>query len=115
MERQTICLRRDGRSAPRRRILPAALFAVSILLSQPALASSISIWAEIYEPLSYRQGDKITGMSTEIVERLVHHTGVAVNKWTLAPWARAFNVAKQTPNALLYTVVRKPDREALFH
>ncbi len=92
-----------------------ALIVSLLLLCAPAKANSIEIWAEKFAPLSYSEKGKITGFTTEIVKHLIEDSGVLVNDWTLAPWARAYHAAKSTPNTLLYTVVRKPDREELFH
>ncbi len=84
-------------------------------LIAPAGAASLSIWGEVFAPLSYYEKGKISGIASEIVENMVNDSGVSVDKWILAPWARAFKTAKERPNILLYSVVRKPDREDLFH
>ena len=78
-------------------------------------AQSIRIWGEIFPPLGYEENGKKAGMVTEIVQYLIQDSGIQVEKWIMAPWARAFYEAKKNPNTLLYSVVRKPDREDLFH
>jgi len=93
-------------------ILFIFLFSSSILSAQ----NKITIWAENFTPLSYKddQGN-IKGMITEIVQYLIKDSKVQVDNWIIAPWARAFTEVKRTPNTLLYSVVRKPDREDLFY
>ena len=90
-----------------------------ILLSAgPVQANTqyIDIWAEEFEPLSYKseQGE-IVGMNTELVKALVAEAGIEVRHWEIVPWARAFKEAKETPNSLVYTIARTPEREDLFH
>ncbi len=93
-------------------------FALTITLCMMTwflVAQSIDIWGEIFPPFGYEIDGERAGMTTEIVNYLVEDSGVQVNKWYIAPWARAFAEGKSKPNTLLYTVTRKPDREDLFH
>ncbi len=91
------------------------MISVFCLANAMVFAQTISIVAEPFPPFGYKENGKITGLSTEVVHYLLEDTGVKVNKWRLIPWARAFRIAKSKANTLLYTVVRKPDREHLFH
>ncbi len=93
------------------------IVAFAICLTGSTLfAQSIVIWGSDFEPLAYKnKTGQISGMNTEIVKFIVEDSRVKVKKWGIASWARAFIEAKEKPNTLLYSVVRKPDREALFH
>jgi len=87
-------------------------FFTSILSAQ----EKITIWVENFPPLSYKdENGNLKGMITEIVQFLVKDSNVQVSNWIMAPWARAFTETKYSANTLLYSVVRKPDREDLFY
>ena len=86
------------------------------LVSSTSFAQKINIWVEDFEPFAYEdENKKIVGMNTEIVQFLLKDSGIKFDAWRIAPWVRAFEETKRTPNTMLYTVVRKPDREKLFH
>lgn len=103
----------EGNIYPRIGFLVLLLFFICKVQGQE---HSIDIWAEEFEPLSFQgQRGEIAGMNTELVEAIVKESGVQVRGWQIAPWARAFKEAKENPNALLYSVVRTPEREAFFH
>ncbi|WP_163832658.1 substrate-binding periplasmic protein [Spartinivicinus ruber] len=87
-----------------------------IALYQPTLlAESIDIIVENYPPYAYKENGKFTGLSTDITQHILKDSGIKVKSWAFAPWKRAFLLATEKPGTLLYTVVRKPNREKLFH
>lgn len=91
------------------------LIIASCSIPHVLFAQSLTIWGEIYSPLSYKENGKRAGMVTEIVEYLIEESSVQVEKWFIAPWARALKETKKNPNTLLYSVTRTPEREDLFH
>ncbi len=96
--------------------MKALILLISLIFFPLAIAAGeIEIWGEEFSPFGYIENGKHSGMVTEIVQHLINDTGISVKAWHMAPWARAFKEAKETPNTLLYTVVRKSDREELFH
>ncbi|MBL4906686.1 MAG: ABC transporter substrate-binding protein [Sneathiella sp.] len=85
---------------------------------QPVFAGglpSLVVWAEDFKPFGYRKNNEITGFSTDLVRGLIEESGIEVSQWYLAPWPRAYFEARTTPNSLLYSIVRKSDREEYFH
>lgn len=85
-------------------------------MTSSSYANAIKIMAENYPPYGYENKDgKIIGLSTEIVQFIVEDSGIRVDSWVIAPWARAFFDTKNNPNTVLYTVVRNPEREKMFH
>ena len=78
-------------------------------------AQEITIWAENYPPYGYEENGELLGLSTDIVRYIIEDAGLQVRSWKIASWKRALEETRNTPNSVLYTVVRKPDREDLFH
>ena len=94
------------------------LFAMLIasICAFPVQSQAIDIWAEEFEPLSYKgEKDEIVGMNTELVKALVEESGIDVRSWQIAPWARAYKESVENPDSLLYTIARTANREHLFH
>ena len=85
------------------------------LMVGPIYAQEITIWAEKFEPYGYEENGKIAGFASDIVRFIVEDSQIKVKKWTMAPWARALLETQNTPNSVLYTVVRRPERENMFH
>ena len=75
----------------------------------------IQVVTENWYPYNYLdENNNIVGQSTE---RVKHVLKAADLDYSIAsyPWTRAFNLATTSPNVLIYTVLRTPDREDLFH
>jgi polar amino acid transport system substrate-binding protein len=86
-------------------------FFTSIVLAK----ESIEVVTENWYPYNYLDDNhKVVGQSTELVIQVLNAAEV---DFTLAlyPWTRALNLATTKANVLLYTVLRTPDREDLFH
>ena len=90
------------------------LLLLSIVFSANHWADELIILTENNRPYSYREAGEIKGFSTELVKAMVDVTGVDVKYFVLYPWARAYKMAQEEKNVLLYSVTRRPDREALF-
>ncbi len=63
---------------------------------------------------SYLQNGKVAGPASEVVEATLHRAGLNDYRLALYPWARAYDMAQQEPNVLIYLIARTPAREALF-
>lgn len=57
---------------------------------------------------------KVAGPATEIVEAALKRAGLGDHKIGLYPWARAYDMALQEPNTLIYLIARTPARETQF-
>ncbi|MDF2179384.1 transporter substrate-binding domain-containing protein [Aliiglaciecola sp. CAU 1673] len=61
-----------------------------------------------------RAGGNIEGIATNKVRQLL--SGLALDaEIEMMPWARAYLMAQSEPNVLIYSIVRTPFRENLFH
>ncbi|MFZ3185206.1 MAG: ABC transporter substrate-binding protein [Pseudomonas sp.] len=84
------------------------------LTSVSAHSAPLEVLTEDYPPFNMMAADtKISGLSTEIVEELFKRAGVEY-KIKLLPWKRAYEQTLNTPNTVLYSTTRTPEREELF-
>jgi polar amino acid transport system substrate-binding protein len=76
-------------------------------------AQEITVVTEEFPPFSYTENGEITGASTEIVRATLAKAGIQANI-RVYPWARAYWMASEQKNVLIYTLARTPEREELF-
>ena len=76
-------------------------------------AQEITVVTEEFPPFNYLENEEITGISTEVVRATLTKAGIQAEV-RMYPWARAYWMASEQPNVLIYTLARTPDREDLF-
>lgn len=78
-------------------------------------AQTLTVVTEEYPPYNFLDGNthKISGMATEIVEEILKRTETSY-KLGIYPWARAYQMAQDAPNVLIYAIGRNEHRETLF-
>ena len=94
----------------------ALVWLLMVLAIAPcAVASEIRIVTEEFPPYDFT-GDsgQAEGISTDVVRQVLANLGMEV-EIEIFPWARAFKLASENPNVMLFSVVRTQEREALFH
>ena len=97
-----------------RTIARALLVALLGCLSLHAVATdTIRIVTEELPPYNMTQDGKLTGMSTEVVQAVLKEVGITADI-QLMPWARAYDIALNTENVLIYSITRTAQREHLF-
>ncbi|GAA0352468.1 transporter substrate-binding domain-containing protein [Bowmanella denitrificans] len=69
---------------------------------------------EHFPPFSYEQQGQMKGFSSDLVKLLMEDNNLTY-QFSLYPWARAYQLALDTPNTLLYSVGRTEEREASFY
>ncbi len=84
-----------------------------LLLPAMAMAASIKAYAEALPPLNYEENGKVSGFATELLRQMASEAGHSVQAEVM-PWMRAYRTVKQQPGSALYSIVRNPEREALF-
>jgi polar amino acid transport system substrate-binding protein len=96
------------------------MFSVLLLLaaSEFALAapagSALRIVTEELPPYNMTEDGRVTGMSTEVVQAVLNEIGLEAAIQPM-PWARAYELALNDSNVLIYSIARTPAREKLFH
>lgn len=78
-----------------------------------ALAQDVSIVTEDWAPYNYSENNEIKGVVTDIVKAVMQRTGL---DWELRvyPWARAYKMAMEGENVMIYSIFRLENREQLF-
>lgn len=85
-----------------------------ILMHVSVDAEQIEIYTESLPPFQIMESHKISGTATDRVVALLDTTNLTY-KFNVVPWARAYNIVRTTPNTLLYSMNRTPEREPYFH
>jgi polar amino acid transport system substrate-binding protein len=73
----------------------------------------LRVVTEEMPPYNMSQGGQVTGMSTEVVQAVLKEAGMTAGIQSM-PWARAYDVALNDANVLIYSIARTPQREKLF-
>lgn len=102
------------RSITRRASL-AALAGLALGLGQSAWADGkpLRIVTEEMPPYNMTEDGRVIGLSTEVVEAVLKEVGLDAPIQSM-PWARAYDIALNTENVLIYSITRLPEREKLF-
>jgi len=91
------------------------LLALAVLaVAASVRAQGITVVTEEYPPYNFLDGKKkISGMATEVVEEVLKRARLDY-KLAIYPWARAYQLAQDAPNVLIYSIGRSAQRENLF-
>ncbi len=93
----------------------AILSLISFLSMCTSMADGIRVVTEEFPPYDFTaESGEVEGMSTEVVREVLSELNLDMNIDVL-PWARAFKLASTTPATMLFSVVRTPEREPIFH
>ena len=101
------------------KLLKILLLAIA-LHGVAANANALRVITEEWPPFNYRENGQAAGLGVEMVKALLGEGGVSSVPLMPAviefqPWNRAYATALNTPNVLLFTLGRNPDRESSFH
>lgn len=92
-----------------------ALILYTTSISSSNASEKITVVTEEWSPYNFLLNDNtISGIATERVKRVMKQAQLDYSI-TLYPWARAYNLALKQPNTLIYSIVRSPERNQLFH
>jgi polar amino acid transport system substrate-binding protein len=102
------------------RILFTCLHARALLLAtlaclsmHAAAADELRIVTEELPPYNMTQNGQVTGLSTEVVRAVLKEAGMQGSIQSM-PWARAYDIALNAENVMIYSITRTPQREKLF-
>ena len=99
-----------GRARLVLRLIVAALLPSAL---QAAEATVYELTTEELAPFSMPIGDRVGGLSTEVVKIAFDRAGLKLET-RLYPWLRAYQSALDKPNSCVYSTVRTAERETLF-
>ncbi|MBE9610981.1 substrate-binding periplasmic protein [Chitinilyticum piscinae] len=78
-----------------------------------AAAADVTAYTENLPPLNYEQDGQLRGFSVELLQKMASEAGLTLDIQVM-PWIRAYQTAQGDGDNLLFTLVRTPEREALF-
>ncbi|MET1078660.1 MAG: transporter substrate-binding domain-containing protein [Pseudomonas sp.] len=94
--------------------LLAGMLALLVCLTRGVAAGEpIRIVTEELPPYNMTQDGRLTGMSTEVVQAVLAEIGEQASIQSM-PWARAYDIALNAENVLIYSITRTAKREKLF-
>lgn len=86
-----------------------------LVLPLATRAEQIRIVTEEFPPYDFSgESGRVEGLSTDVVRAVLEDLDIEATI-EIFPWARAFKMASETPNIMLFSVVRTKEREPLFH
>lgn len=76
---------------------------------------TLAVVTEEYPPYNFHDAstNKISGMGTEVVREVLKRANMDYTL-DIYPWARAYEMAQESPNVLIYSIGRNGMRESLF-
>jgi len=79
-----------------------------------ALLEKVTIVTCVEPPYQIQEQDQpLTGVSVELVQAMLKEAGVDA-QIQVYPWARAYRIAQERENVMLFSILRNPPREKLF-
>jgi polar amino acid transport system substrate-binding protein len=84
------------------------------ILLKPAFSSELIILTENLPPLNYVKDGKLVGPSVEIVQKILKRIG-SDKKIQVFPWSRAYKMALEQKNVVLFGMTHTQDRDNKFH
>lgn len=68
---------------------------------------------EQYKPFNYVENGELTGLAPEILKEICQHLNIPFEAEVL-PWEDAYTIARQSPNAVLFSTILNAERKDLF-
>jgi polar amino acid transport system substrate-binding protein len=84
-----------------------------VLAMNVASAADVVAYADESPPYQFMKDGKASGFATELLMAACGRAKLSCEV-RIAPWARAYATVSTTPNTVLFSVVRRPDREREF-
>ena len=82
-------------------------------LSTWAAAGPLRVVTEEWPPYNHTENGEVVGLATDAVRAVLDRAGIDYTIECL-PWARAYGLALNDPNVLIYSILKVGDREPLF-
>jgi len=95
------------------RTIGYAVFLAICVIAGAAFAQTLTVYTEEFAPYNFTEGNKLVGVSTEVVETVLKKAGLHYEMVSY-PWARTYKLAAERPNSLIFSISRRPKRETTF-
>lgn len=90
-----------------------AIASLLLLWAHPSLSAELTILTENLPPLNYVKDGQLVGPSVEIVREIQRRIG-SRDKIQVYPWARAYKMALEDKNVVLFSTTHTEARQNLF-
>lgn len=82
----------------------------------PRAGNALTLFTEDIAPFNYMENGTLRGASFGIISAVLARCGMgtATSDIHVLPWARAVHMTQTTPDALLFSAARTPQRETMF-
>lgn len=90
------------------------MLSIFILVSCAHKPAPMTLVTENYPPLTYMEGDVVTGYGTEVVKAMQSELN-SCDPIAMLPWDAAYEKAINDSNVVIFTMERTPARENLFN
>lgn len=92
------------------------LFLVVLFPCAAWAQAHLTLYTEELPPYNYTEKGVLKGTNTEKLLTIFQHAGISLSRKDIivAPWARAYTAARDTPNTCVYSTTRTAARENLF-
>jgi polar amino acid transport system substrate-binding protein len=83
-------------------------------LFQPLFAADLQVVTESMPVFQLMEQGEIAGSNTKVVRAMIAQAGLDA-EFYIYPWARAYKLALQQSDVVIYAIARTKEREELFH
>ena len=97
-----------------RYLIVLSMVVLSVACQAESQQPALRIVTELSPPHQTLENGEVAGISTSIVKAVLQQAGLDASI-EVYPWARAYYIASNTPNVLIYNIARTPERETEFH
>lgn len=99
---------------PRKQPVKVLLTLCFIVLVNPLQANTLTVVTELSPPFQTFEDGHIGGSATEKVRDFLNRSQIPF-QINIYPWARAFHIAQNQPNTMIYAIAKTPTRLEKFH
>ena len=78
-----------------------------------ATGQSLRVLTEEWPPFNFKTPEGASGLAADLARLLLDDAGLATQA-EFMPWNRVYQIAQHTPNVLIFTLARTPERESQF-
>ena len=100
---------------------PHLILILCIVLAVPVCSAveipkDLQIITEDYPPQNYLDNGTLKGISVDVIEEVFYRLESDINRssFQVLPWQDGYNLTLTTPDTMLFSTVRNPERENLF-
>jgi len=97
-------------------LLIIGVLALPSLCCGAVIPDDIQFITEDYYPVNFVDNGTLQGISVDLMDLILQKMGSDINKssFKVLPWSEGYNLVKTTPDTVLFTITKTPERENDF-